>query len=118
MLLDQLAAQARAELASVPNLRDPVAAFLFVSDRGRLGQLLGIHATRAARFRPRRNAPLNTAFDVDLRALIVDWLRGQEVGDIGTTYLELVIDDTYRYEQLSEFIARCSSTCSPGSSAP
>ena len=106
MLLDQLAAQVRAELASVPNLRDPVAAFLFVSDRGRLGQLLGIHATRAARFRPRRNAPLSTAFDVDLRALIVDWLRGQEVGDIGTTYLELVIDDTYRYEQLSEFIAQ------------
>jgi hypothetical protein len=106
VLLDQLAAQVRAELASVPNPRDPVAAFLFVSDRGRLGQLLGIHATRAARFRPRRNAPLNTAFDVDLRALIVDWLRGEEVGDIGTTYLELVIDDTYRYEQLSEFIAQ------------
>ena len=106
VLLEQLAEQVRAELPSVPNPRDPVAAFRFVSDRGRLGQLLGIHATRAARFRPRRNAPLSTAFDVDLRALIVDWLRGQEVGDIGTTYLEVVTDDTYRYEQLSEFIAQ------------
>ena len=61
---------------------------------------------RAARFRPRRNAPRRTAFDVDLRSLIVDWLRGQEVGGIGETYLDAVTDDTYRYEQLSEFIAR------------
>jgi len=106
VLLEQLAAQVRAELPTVPNPRDPVSAFLFISDRGRLGQLLGIHATRDTRFRPRRNAPLRTAFDVDLRALIVDWLRGEEVGDIGTTYLEAVTDDTYRYEQLSEFIAQ------------
>jgi hypothetical protein len=106
VLLEQLAAQVRAELPTVPNPRDPVAAFLFISDRGRLGQLLGIHATRATRFRPRRNAPLRTAFDVDLRALIADWMRGEEVGDIGTTYLDVVTDDTYRYEQLSEFIAQ------------
>ena len=57
VLLQQLAAQVRAELASVPDPGDPVAAFLLVSDRGRLGQLLGINQTRAARFRPRRNAP-------------------------------------------------------------
>ncbi len=106
VLLQQIAAQVRAELASVPDPRDPVAAFLLVSDRGRLGQLLGINETRAARFRPRRNAPHSTAFDVDLRALIVDWLRGQEVGEIGETYLDVVTDETYRYEQLSEFIAQ------------
>ena len=106
VLLQQLAAQVRAELASVPDPRDPVAAFLLVSDQGRLGQLLGINKTRAARFRPRRNAPHRTAFDVNLRSLIVDWLRGQEVGEIGETYLDAVTDDTYRYEQLSEFIAQ------------
>jgi hypothetical protein len=106
VLLQQLAAQVRAELPLVPDPRDPVAAFLLVSDRGRLGQLLGINETRAARFRPRRNAPHRTAFDVDLRALIVDWLRGQEVGEIGETYLDVVTDETYRYEQLSEFIAQ------------
>ena len=33
VLLQQLAAQVRAELPSVPNPRDPVAAFLLVSDR-------------------------------------------------------------------------------------
>jgi hypothetical protein len=106
VLLQQLAAQVRADLASVLDPRDPVAAFRFVSDQGRLGQLLGIKETRAARFRPRRNAPHRTAFDVDLRSLIVDWLRGQEVGEVGETYLGAVTDDTYRYEQLSEFIAQ------------
>lgn len=76
VLLQELATQVRTELPSLPKPRDPVAAFLLVSDRGRLGQLLGINETRAARFRPRRNAPYRTAFDVDLRSLIVDWLRG------------------------------------------
>jgi hypothetical protein len=106
VLLQELAAQVRAELPSVPNPRDPVAAFLLVSDRGRLGKLLGINETRAARFRPRRNAPHRTAFDVDLRSLIVDWLHGGEVGEIGETYLSAVADETFRYEQLSEFIAQ------------
>jgi len=106
LLLQQLAAQVRAELPSVRNPHDPVSAFLLVSDRGRLGQLLGINEMRVARFRPRRNAPHRTAFDVDLRSLIVDWLRGQEVGEIGETYLAAVADETFRYEQLSEFIAQ------------
>jgi hypothetical protein len=77
MLLQGLAAQVRAELPSVQDPGEPVAAFRLLSDRSRLGLLLGINETRAARFRPRRNAPRRTAFDVDLRALIVDWLRGQ-----------------------------------------
>jgi hypothetical protein len=106
LLLQQLAAQVRAELPSVQDPGDPVAAFRLLSGSGRLDQLLGIKKTRAARFRPRRNAPRRTAFDVDLRALIVDWLRGQEVGEIGETYLHAVADETYRYEQLSEFIAQ------------
>jgi hypothetical protein len=106
VLLEQLATQVRAELPLVTNPRDPVAAFLLVAGQDRLGQLLGINEMRAARFRPYRNAPHRTAFDVDLRSLIADWLRGQEVGEIGETYLDMVTDETYRYEQLSEFIAR------------
>ena len=106
LLLQQLAAQVRAELPSVRDPGDPVAAFRLVSGRGRLGELLGINQTRATRFRPRRNAPRRAAFDVDLHALIVDWLRGQEAGEIGETYLHAVADETYRYQQLSEFIAR------------
>ena len=106
VLLQQLAAQVKAELPSVTDPRDPVAAFMLVSGQGRIGQLLGINKMRAARFRPRRNAPHSTAFDADLHSLIVDWLRGQEVGEIGETYLDVVTDETYRYEQLSEFIAQ------------
>jgi hypothetical protein len=106
VLLQQIAAQVRAELPWATDAHDPVAAFRLVSDQGRLGQLLGIGEMRAARFRPRRNAPHSTAFDVDLLSLIVDWLHGKEVGEIGETYLAVVADETYRYEQLSEFIAQ------------
>jgi DEAD/DEAH box helicase len=106
MLLQQLVGQVRAELWTLADPRDPVAAFQLVAAAGRLRQLLSINETRAARFRPRRNAPHRTAFDVDLAALIVDWLRGREVGELGEAYLGAVADDTYRYEQLSEFIAQ------------
>jgi hypothetical protein len=84
----------------------PAAAFRLVAGQGRLGQLLGIGEMRAARFRPRRNAPHSAAFDVDLLSLIIDWLHGKEVGEIGEAYLAVVADETYRYEQLSEFIAQ------------
>jgi hypothetical protein len=106
VLLQQLATQVRTELAGAMDPSDPVAAFLLVSDNGRLAQLLAINATRAARFRPLRNTPRNAAFDVDLRALIVDWLQGREIAEIGETYLGAVLDETYRYEQLSEFISQ------------
>ncbi|MQA24500.1 MAG: DEAD/DEAH box helicase [Micromonosporaceae bacterium] len=106
VLLQQLATEVRAERWSLSDPRNPVSAFLLVSDSGRLRQLLSINETHAARFRPRRNAPRRTAFDVDLRALIVDWLHGREVGEIGDAYLGAVTDETYRYEQLSEFIAQ------------
>jgi len=43
---------------------------------------------------------------VDLRALIVDWLHGREIGELGETYLHAVDDETFRYEQLSEFISK------------
>ncbi len=43
---------------------------------------------------------------MDLRALTADWLHGREVGEIGEAYLGAVSDETYRYEQLSEFIAQ------------
>lgn len=105
-LLQQIAAQVWDELPTATDPGDPVAAFLLVSAQGRLGQLLGISEMRAARFRPRRNAPHSTAFDVDLRSLIVDWLRGKEVGEIGEAYLGAVTDETYRSEQLSEFTAQ------------
>jgi DEAD/DEAH box helicase len=105
-LLQQLAAQVQEELASVADRHDPVTAFLLVSDHGRLAHLLGIGETRAARFRLRRNTPRSTALDVDLRALIVDWLQGKEIGEIGDAYLSAVADETYRYEQLSEFVSQ------------
>jgi hypothetical protein len=106
MLLQQLAAEVRAELPRIVAPGDPVTGFLLVSDHGRLGQLLAISQASAARFRTRSNAPRDSAFEVDMRALIVDWLHGREVAEIGETYLGAVTDETYRYEQLSEFISQ------------
>ena len=105
-VLQQLATQVHAELPWVTDRRDPVTAFLSVSDQDRLARLLSMTGTRAARFRPRANAPLRTAFAVDLRALIVDWLQGRELGELGETYLSAVADETFRYEQLSEFVSQ------------
>ncbi len=106
VLLQQIATEVRAELPSLTDRRDPVAAFMLMSDQDRLARLLTINETRAARFRPRRNAPRTATFDVDLRALIVDWLQGAEIGGIGEAYLGAVTDETYRYEQLSEFVSQ------------
>jgi hypothetical protein len=104
--LEELATEVRAELPSCTDRRDPVAAFMFVSDRDRLARLLTIAGTHAARFRPRRNAPRTTAFAVNQRALIIDWLLGTEIAEIGEGYLGAVTDEMYRYEQLSEFVSQ------------
>jgi hypothetical protein len=106
VLLQQLATQVRAELSAVMDPGDPVAGFLLVSDHDRLAQLMTISATRAVSFRPRSNAPRSAAFDVDLRALIVDWLQGRELAEIGEKYLGAVRDEMYRYEQLSDFVSQ------------
>ena len=105
-LLEWLAQQVRAELPSLDDRQDPVASFRLVANNGRLAHLLSIDKPRAARFRARRNAPRSESIATDLEGLIVDWLRGREIGILGETHLAIVTDETYRYEQLSEFIAQ------------
>ena len=62
--------------------------------------------SRSRRFRPRRNAPASSTLEVDLQALIVEWLEGVDLDQLGATHLAIVEDETYRYEQLSEFISQ------------
>ena len=106
MVLEWLAAQVRAELPSLDDRQDPVAAFRLVAAQGRLAHLLSIDKPRAALFRARRNAPRTESVATDLEVLIIDWLRGREIGSLGETHLAMVTEETYRYEQLSEFIAQ------------
>lgn len=100
-----MAAEVRARLPTLTDRHDPVAAFTLVSGQGRLGQLLSLREGRFRAFRPRRNAPATTGLDVDVHALIVDWLRGKELDEVGDNYLGDIADETYRYEQLSEFVS-------------
>jgi hypothetical protein len=104
--LEQLAAEIRNELPVTADLDDPLDCFLMISDKGRLDKLLSLTEVRVREFRIRRNAPATMTIAVDLRSLIADWLRGLELGALGEAYLGTVADETYRYEQLSEFVSQ------------
>lgn len=103
--LEAIAAEVRAALPTLVDRDDPVSAFMLISDEGRLERLLDLREGRFRGFRPRRNAPARDELEIDVRALVVDWLKGSEFDSIGESYLGEVSDDTYRYEQLSEFIS-------------
>lgn len=103
--LEAIATEVRASLSTLADRNDPVSAFMLISADGRLERLLDLREGRFRSFRPRRNAPARDALEIDVRALVVDWLKGSELDSIGEIYLGEVADETYRYEQLSEFIS-------------
>lgn len=103
--LETIAGEVRTALSAVADRNNPVAAFRLVSGGDRLERLLDLREGRFRAFRPRRNAPADRALAVDIRALIVDWLQGRELDRLGETHLSEVSDESYRYEQLSEFIS-------------
>lgn len=103
--LEAIATEVRASLPTLADRNDPVSAFMLISDGGRLERLLDLREGRFKAFRPRRNSPARDAVEIDVRALVVDWLKGSELDSIGESYLGDVADETYRYEQLSEFIS-------------
>jgi hypothetical protein len=86
-LTPRTATEVRAELPWCTNCRKPVPAFIVVSDHDRLAWLLSIAGAHTAHFRLRRNAPRTTRIHCDLRALIVNWLLGTEIAEIGVTHL-------------------------------
>ncbi|MEK7424784.1 MAG: DEAD/DEAH box helicase [Actinomycetota bacterium] len=104
--LETLAGEIRVAIATLAVRSDPVDAFGLVAGGGRLASLLDLSESRSRLFRPRRNSPISAALDVDLHALIGDWLKGTDLDQLGMVYLAVVQDETYRYEQLSEFISQ------------
>jgi hypothetical protein len=104
--LETMAEEVRTSFSTVADRLDPVEAFSLVCGDGRLERLLGLSEARFRGFRPRRNSPASAAMNVDLRSLVVDWLRGSDLEQIGATYLGGVRDEAYRYEQLSEFVSQ------------
>lgn len=104
--LEAMAAEIRAELPTLTNRSAPTEAFRLIARGDRLARLLDLSESRSRRFRPRRNAPASSGVEVDLVALIVDWLNGADLDRLGVDYLEIVVDEAYRYEQLSEFVSQ------------
>jgi hypothetical protein len=90
----------------VENQDQPIIAFEVIAGEGRLETLLSLGESAFRGFRPRRNAPRNTRLGVDVRALAKEWLGGMQLRDLCDAHLSDVPDETYRYEQLSEFVSQ------------
>ncbi len=89
-------------------LDDPVALIATILDDGQLEMLLGLVDERDHRFKRRRYGPIE-AIDVDLLALILDWVRGEPLKGLTDTHLSEVQggdEDAFRFEQLSTFLNR------------
>ena len=89
-------------------LDDPVALIATILDDGRLEMLLSLVDERDHRFKRRRYRPIE-AIDIDLLALILDWVRGEPLKDLTDTHLSEVQggdEDAFRFEQLSTFLNR------------
>lgn len=87
---------------------DPVALVATILNNGRLQLLLDLVDERDRRFKRRRHGPIE-AVDVDLLALILDWVRGEPLKALTDTHLSEVKendDDAFRFEQLCTFLNR------------
>jgi hypothetical protein len=80
---------------------------LLLSD-GRLEKLLGLVDERDRRFKKRRYGATQL-IQIDLKALILDWVAGVDLADLAERYLSEIEgddEDAFRFEQLSTFLAR------------
>ncbi len=103
--LDDLTVQILADLPDdIEALTFPTLTELLLG-AGRLSTLLSLAESRRSGFKPRRNAPRGELIPVDLLALVIDWVSGAELQDLGERHLNAVTSEDYRYEQLAEFIA-------------
>jgi len=107
-VLDQVLASAVPGVAALQGLDalDPIVLLTTLLAGGRLELLLSLVPERNRRFKRRRYGRSEIA-EVDIRALILDWLAGRELTYLTETHLADVEpgpDDSYRYEQLSGFL--------------
>lgn len=88
-------------------LVDPVAVLEAILRDGRLMAILGLVDPRDFRFKTRRYGAVTLA-EVDVLALVLDWVRGAPLADLAEAHLAEVDpeDEPLRFEQLSTFLAR------------
>ena len=105
--LDTVAERLLARLGSdlTIDIEDLPAVVAFVLDDETLTTLLGLEENTRRGFKPYRSAPRDNLIDVDLRALLLDWVAGVEIQDLADQHLTAIHDDGYRSEALAEFSA-------------
>lgn len=85
------------------DLADPTAVMAAIMADDRIDEILELPESPFRPFRPRRNAPRADSIGVDIPALILDWLGGMTLPEIAENHLADILDEDFRYEQLSEF---------------
>ena len=98
-LFDRLQGAESIEPDDLANVLD----FILVDDT--LEQLLGMQDRYQPRFKPYRTAPRDARIAVDIKALLLDWVRGMDVQELADSYLAAIEDEAFRSESISEFTA-------------
>ena len=110
VVLERVAVDAAAAIDALETaaLGDPVALIAAILEDGRLDLLLGLANPRDYRFKRRRYGRIET-INVDLLALVLDWVRGMPLKNLAETHLSEVKggdEEAFRFEQLSTFLTR------------
>jgi len=109
LVLEAVADQGAAAVGalSAGALDDPVAVLDALLAGGRLEAILGLTNPRDFRFKVNRWGAVEEA-EVDLLALVLDWVRGAPLADLAHDHLHQVNteDEAFRFEQLSTFLTR------------
>lgn len=110
VVLETVAAGAAAAIDALEaaDLDDPVSLIEAILQDGRLELLLSLVDARDSRIKRRRYGPIEV-LNVDLLALVLDWVRGIPLKDLADTYLsevQGVDEEAFRFEQLSTFLTR------------
>ncbi len=107
--LEAVAAGATAAVGALSptQLNDPVALLAAILSGGRFDALLGLVDRRDYRFKVRRYGAVTPA-NVDLLALVLDWVGGVPLATLAEVHLDGIDpeDEALRFEQLSTFLTR------------
>lgn len=85
------------------DLAAPRSVIEWLLELGVISELLAMSEAPSVVVRQWRSGPtLQGAFSMD--ALLVDWISGVEIGDLGARHLHVVTDEEYRLEQIGDIV--------------
>lgn len=110
LVLEEVARQGASAVAALntQELESPVTLLHALLADGRLAAILSLTNPRDYRFKIRRTGPVEEA-NIDLLALVLDWVRGAPLAELSDNHLHQVLDtddEAFRFEQLSTFLTR------------